>query len=147
MRANSVRIHAQKLFTNFSKDSCPILICFTCAQIQKGCMWENGRWISVRIYVEFWLALNAHKFIKVSGWKLSTGSFRFYIKLWLALDIHTDLNELTCTHTLTYTHALTHLPTYTNTLKTFTQTLTYTHTFQHTHSPTHTSSYIYLTKR
>ena len=33
MRANSVRIHAQKLSTNFSKDSCRILSRFRCAQI------------------------------------------------------------------------------------------------------------------
>ena len=33
MRANSVRIHAQKLSTNFSKDSCRILTRFSCAQI------------------------------------------------------------------------------------------------------------------
>ena len=33
MRANSVRIHAQKLSTNFSKDSCRILTRLRCAQI------------------------------------------------------------------------------------------------------------------
>ena len=67
-------------------------------------------------------------------------SFRFYIKLWLALDTHTDLNELTFTHTLTYTHALAHAPTYLH--KHFKDV--HTNTYLHTHISAHTLTYTHI---
>ena len=72
-------------------------------------------------------------------------SFRIYTKLWLALDTHTDLNELTFTHTLTYTHALTHAPTYLHKHFKDVHTNTYLRTHisaAYTHLHTHLATYI-----
>ena len=57
--------------TNFSKDSCRIWTRFRCAQIQYRFMRKNCPRISVRIHVEFWLSLDAPKFIcRKPKWKI-----------------------------------------------------------------------------
>ena len=71
MRANSVRIIAQKLSTNFSNDSCGKTSTF-----------------SERIYVQFWLASDAHKFSKDSCGKIVQISVRNSVELGVALDAH-----------------------------------------------------------
>ena len=175
MRANSVRIHAQKLSTNFSKDSCRILTRFRCAQIQYRFVRKNCPRISVRIDVEFWLGLDAPKFIcRKPKWKIRlnishrTCSIRDPTIFELS-ELNWRACQLTCSLNIHHKHIrhyhLLSIASFLSTrfIKDLHQTLTsvryphrlkgtHLHTYTYLHTPfstyTHpTSNYIYHTKR
>ena len=121
MRANSVPIHAQKLSTNFSEDSCRILTRFRCAQIHMpktkvensiehlASNMFNSRSYNFRTVELNWRAcqltcsLNIHHKHIRHYHLLSIASFlstRFIKDLNVRYPHR--LNELTFTHTLTY---------------------------------------------
>ena len=114
---------------------------------------ENCVQISVRIFVQFWLSLDAHKFSKAltdcvqnttnfskGFWQILTSVRCLHRHTYLPTPntyLHTD----TYLHTRAYTHTYLHM----NILKIFTKTFLYTHTsfntYTHLHTQTHTSSF------
>ena len=81
MPTNSVRIQAEKLCAKFSKASCQILTSFRCAQIP------------VRNSVEFGVALDAHKLVRIQAEKMSAKSVSMFANLRLVSDAQKFSND------------------------------------------------------